>query len=154
VVFECDDQVLVRGPDCALAGLACLDGVCVGSGESCTQPNDTYRDGFDYGGIACDGDTLTACVGGALEAVDCTRFGEGYSCQSIEDGYFCGLGSECRPGEFEIGTSGTLETCDGTSVVYCDEGRLESLDCTSLGFTGCEVQNYHASCVPKPLSEL
>jgi hypothetical protein len=154
VVYECQGGVLVAGPDCGLSGFSCEQGQCVGSGEDCTEPNDTYQDGFDYGGMLCDADTLMACVGRAVEEVDCARLGEGYSCQSFEDASFCGLGSECIPGELKVGTSGTPETCDGTSVVFCDEGRIESVDCTSLGFTGCEVQNDAAHCTPNSIAPL
>jgi hypothetical protein len=43
-------------------------------------------------------------------------------------------------------------TCDGATVVICNAGRVDRVDCRSLGFTGCEVNkvNHTYGCIPGP----
>ncbi|UQA60717.1 hypothetical protein [Polyangium aurulentum] len=128
-----------KGPDCAKYGLTCGPGAfgggayCVGSGPMCTQDVSSpltinYRDG-----IACNGAKMRACVNGFEHEIDCATLGAGFTCQAGAMGAFCGLGNECDPNE------GMDATCEGTSVVVCNAGRIEKIDCKSFGFTSCNA---------------
>ena len=69
-------------------------------------------------------------------------------CQSLGALFFCGLASECEPAD--VGFSRTLDTCDGTILTTCNAGRIEHVDCTTLGFTGCQIdkKNGKYGCIP------
>lgn len=127
-------------------------------------------------GSSYDGDVLTACVEGGEVQLDCAE--KGLSCQSLEDtsgvstsrvtvgassspvstgastspvtAAFCGLDAACIPGEYHHGSSGTGTSRSGTSVTFCNQVRLETVDCLDLGFTGCEVDHAsrHFGCTP------
>jgi hypothetical protein len=79
-------------------------------------------------------------VNGGLADVDCGKFGTGFSCQSGSNTFFCGQANACVPG------SASKPTCEGTSLVVCNAGRIDKIDCTSLGFTGCNAAA--GACVP------
>jgi hypothetical protein len=132
---------LVRGPNCNALGLDCSGGRCVGRGTTCT--NQTYGDfdGVEYEGVSCSGSQLTACVGGRTTTVDCATLGPGFTCQSSGSASFCGLASECMPANNSSHSSSNPTSCSGTVLTFCNAGRLEHIDCTSLGFTGCEVDS-------------
>ena len=54
-------------------------------------------------------------------------------------------GSACSPVD-------TKDTCEGDTLVYCDDGYVTKSDCTALGFTGCKpltvgVMTLGASCI-------
>jgi hypothetical protein len=143
-------DALFKGPVCETLGLLCSDGVCVGQGAACTggypgAEGQTYLEG-----TACSGTSLVACVGGRTQTFDCTRIAPGFSCQSVSGTYFCGLASECVPGNLPPGRSGTPNSCDGTQVVLCNAGRIDRVDCRALGFEGCEVDRSQGKygCVP------
>jgi len=153
--------VLFEGPDCGVFGLECVAmspggdeavrAACTGSGDSCEFDSFMFMTG-----IACAGDTLAACVNGRRHDFDCSIYGPGFSCQTYEGVPFCGLSSECLPGNInlDISQQGKPEpTCNGSSIVFCNAGRLESIDCTSLGFTGCDLEA-GLGCVPSPTSDL
>jgi hypothetical protein len=98
-------------------------------------------------GVSCSGATLSACVGGKLATVDCSSRGPGFACQHVADDYFCGLAAECDPAN-DRGPS-TAASCNGTSLEFCNAGRLEHVDCLSLGFTGCDLsEKGHFGCIP------
>jgi hypothetical protein len=128
----------VRGPSCSDYGLTCgsipNDSVaCRGTGAACTPmeyPIESVE--FDEG-IACDGQRLRACVSGGEALVDCGTLGQGFTCQTGASA-FCGRAAECAPS-----SAGEKTTCEGTSVVLCNAGRIEKIDCTTLGFTGCNA---------------
>lgn len=103
---------------------------CQGKGDPCeggyaAAPELAY-------GTSCEQGTLTTCVNMRRATVDCARLGVGFTCQSYEDQVFCGLASECDPSSEE-------STCDGAAVVFCNAGRFERVDCTTLGFDGCKA---------------
>jgi hypothetical protein len=129
---HCSRYVQV-GPDCAAFGLQCGDASfgtgCIGTGSSCSF--DSFSD-FDIGyrGLACDGASLHACVSGALADLDCACLGPGYTCQTSGGAYFCGAAADCDPATYS-------KTCEGSSAVFCNAGKLTSIDCTALGFTSC-----------------
>jgi hypothetical protein len=133
---RCNGGYVEAGVPCADLGLACENDVCVGTGDACTGG---YGDDetVTFLGLGCSGDKLTACVQGKTAVRDCASVGEGFTCQHYEDRYFCGLAAECDPGNSD---GEAFEAyCDGHSVVLCNAGRIETVDCTSLGFTGCDL---------------
>ncbi|HZF51711.1 MAG TPA: hypothetical protein VE093_23815 [Polyangiaceae bacterium] len=75
-------------------------------------------------------------------AVVPTQVAKGFSCQSLNTASFCGLAAECEPG------SAYYATCEGTTVVFCNAGRIEKIDCTTLGFTGCHTMYGEGACSP------
>ena len=96
---------------------------------------------------------IRACTGGREHEVDCTRLGAGYGCRELDGAYFCGLGSECVPGETTHGVSGSGAFCEGTTVVFCKEGLWERMDCQDLGFEGCsEAPGSLRGCTPNFLT--
>jgi len=132
------DDTEKSGPVCADYGLECKElqfgGVgCVGTGATCQSETGGALT-IDYRtGLACDGPDLRACVNGGEQAVDCGTFATGFTCQTSGPSTFCGLGGECDP------YSGTDPTCEGDAIVVCNAGRIEKVDCKSLGFTGCNA---------------
>ncbi|MFO0664432.1 MAG: hypothetical protein U0174_10800 [Polyangiaceae bacterium] len=143
------------GANCAANGLACRPGTaedgfarCAGTGPECST--NFYSGSIDYSqGLRCNGTKLTACVNGAEGEVDCSQLGSGFTCQS-GDSPHCGLGSACIIGgrKDEGGA-----TCEGTSLVVCNGGRIDKVDCVALGFTGCANVGYMggAACTPNGL---
>lgn len=127
-----------RGPVCAELNpdLACTveDGTvaCRGTGGTCQWESITPSRAVYDEGIECRGQRLAACVSGGIAEVDCSTLGTGFTCQTLGDRAFCGLAAECDP---------TMDTnadgCDGTRVQFCNAGRVDSVDCATLGFTGC-----------------
>jgi hypothetical protein len=137
----CNDGAVFRGPDCATHGLTCSAGYCAGTGADCQGEYPDFQGGVYFDGSACDEDELTACVAGKIATRDCSSAGPGFGCQDVNGVQFCGLASECLPGE-EPGASdqsGSPISCEGDTVVFCNAGRIDRVDCTSLGFTGCDV---------------
>ena len=96
---------------------------------------------IDYEGLGCSGNTLTACVNQQQTTVDCSTLGPGFTCQTLGSQYFCGLANQCVPADNYSGSTSNPVKCDGNTVVFCNAGRLEHIDCLSLGFTGCEVNH-------------
>jgi hypothetical protein len=148
----CDDGVVFRGAECKALGLECAGGDCVGTGDACTTSAGLSEDDMNWDGRACvDASTLKACVGGRTEERDCSAVGPGFTCQTFGQAFFCGLGSECLPGELPgMDQRGTAETCDDGAVVFCNAGRLERVACTDLGFKACDASA--RGCVPGPAS--
>jgi hypothetical protein len=148
----CDGTMVQTGPVCADLGAVCDAGRCVGDGEACDN-SATRPEGRTYfEGTACEGQTLVACVEGRLQRRDCTTVNPEFSCQSYGGEFFCGLGSECIPGNNPPGSFGTAERCEGTELIFCNAGRVERFDCTELGFTGCDV-DAEFGCTPGILPE-
>ncbi len=128
----------ISGPNCADYGLTCkpepFGGVaCLGTGAAC-QPDGTGSLSIDYHeGLACDGELLRACLNGGEQAVDCGTLVTGFTCQTSGAATFCGLAGACDP------TAGADTTCEGDSVVVCNAGRIDKVDCKTLGFTSCNA---------------
>jgi hypothetical protein len=145
---SCRGYVL-EGPVCADLGLVCGDGTCTGTGATCVGLEGSTDQQVFFEGVSCSGSRLVACVEGHLAERDCAAIAPGFSCQHFEGHFFCGLASECVPGANPPGTHGTAERCEGTELVLCNAGRIERVDCTELGFTGCDVDTDSAfGCVP------
>lgn len=156
-----DQGVLSTGPECGSLGLDCATvdpygAICIGAGEECDS---SVWQAPTFEGIACAGDTLEACSNGRRHDLDCTMFGAGFTCQSFEGNAFCGLDSECLPAglnslDNDLPQQGIPEpACEGSTIVFCNAGRLERVDCIDLGFTGCDVE-VGIGCVPSPTSEI
>lgn len=140
----CDDY-LIPGPVCADFGLKCVaDHLdfgtgCQGTGTACSSTDDYFDIG--YAGVSCNGAVLDVCVRGKRASLDCSCFGQGFSCQTAAGVSFCGVAGECNPIEHQ-------KTCSGSSVVYCNAGKLVTVDCVGLGFTkGC-ASSAKMGCVP------
>ena len=43
----------------------------------------------------------------------------------------------CTSAGSECDVMATKDTCEGSTLVYCDDGYVERTDCTTLGFAGC-----------------
>jgi hypothetical protein len=128
------------GPACADLGLKCEadaasgSAYCVGTGASCqADVYSAYSVQYDNG-IACNGAKLSACINGGTQDVDCGTVGQGFTCQATANAKFCGLGAACEPG------SATKATCEGDSVVVCNAGRVDKIDCKTLGFKTCNAK--------------
>jgi hypothetical protein len=143
----CDDGFMRRAP-CQSIGFSCVDGECTGGGAACPEQSSGQEEAVDLVGTACSGSTLTACVSGSKAGVDCATYGPGFSCQSRDGKFFCGLAAECVPANNYA--SAQPATCDGNLLSFCNAGRLETLDCLALGFSGCEVDSSMAryGCTP------
>jgi hypothetical protein len=131
--LHCDD-IVHRGPSCPSFGLECAAeggyrGACRGTGAACTARDVDFAIDY-YAGVACSGDTLTACLDGRVGELDCTRFGRGFGCRQAAGAFFCGTASECDPVSFQ-------PACEGARRVFCNAGKIERVDCAELGFSGC-----------------
>ncbi len=87
--------------------------------------------GCDLGFLGeCQGDVARYCAGDALIEVDCTAFGQ--ICDYVNDvvGYYC---AEAAAPVDECGGVDYTGYCDGDTVVWCDGGRLYSVDCAATG---------------------
>ncbi|MEI9941418.1 MAG: hypothetical protein WDO69_29720 [Pseudomonadota bacterium] len=150
----CDDGFMQKTP-CQALGFSCVAGKCVGNGTDCTDSDSTSGELEQVLpiGTACTGGKLSACLGGKTTSVDCATQGPGFSCQSFNGAFFCGLAAECVPaGNY---SSPEPATCDGTTLGFCNAGRLEHLDCTTLGFSGCEIDTSQTryGCIPGALAQ-
>jgi hypothetical protein len=137
----CDGAVWT-GPRCADLGLVCDElGGCRGTGEPCSGGSLSYEGRIDLAGLGCSGSALQACVGGQRHLFDCRTLGAGFDCHEWvgSDGtadFFCGLSDECSP-RFD-----GAECADAASIELCNAGRVDRVDCTSLGFTGCGTSRW------------
>lgn len=149
----CDGGLVRHGPTCTDLGLQCAAGACTGTGAACSTLERGDQGEVRFSGMACDGTTLTACVGGKQTNVDCRQRGPAFGCQHVGEEFFCGLASDCVPGNSSM-TPSTASTCNGTTLEFCNAGRLDHVDCLALGFTGCTVDPDHGSygCTPGSFS--
>jgi hypothetical protein len=145
-VQYCTRGILRKTP-CQSVGFSCVNGECVGEGAACDSFASASR--VELVGTGCAGNTLEACLGGHSTSVDCATQGPGFSCQSLEGTFFCGLAADCVP-PTSSGSAMPPASCDGNVLTFCSAGRIEQLDCTTLGFTGCEIDTSLAryGCVP------
>lgn len=138
------------GPKCSDHGLTCATYsasatdmyLCKGAGGDCQVPS-SGPGSAQYRGVACAGASLDACVNGGKTTIACSSVATGFTCQERGTMKFCGLAAECDPG-----TTENRSTCDGTSVVVCNAGKITRVDCTTLGFTGCDAR--YGVCSPGP----
>lgn len=145
-VEVCDRGVLRRGPVCADFGLACVDGACQGTGAACTG-GFAEPDRIEFLGTNCSGSVLEACVDGRVTTLDCASRGPGFGCHSVGEIAFCGIAAECVPATRGSPSTTYPPTCSGSTLRFCNAGRLEQFDCPAHGFTGCDVDE-GLGCVP------
>ena len=138
----------ITSPVCADFGVACGDGpigsskMCIGAGPGCNaQPYTLEAIELDHG-IACQGTGLRTCVNGFEHLLDCAALATGFTCQTGTTS-FCGFATEC-----EVETAGA---CEGDAVVVCHGGRIDKVDCKTLGFTGCDPML--GVCTPNAFSQ-
>ena len=142
----CEDGLTRRGLHCPDFGATCSllyttspgggsTFGCKGTEGACTSnsPNDTMTAHWD--GQRCEGGKLVGCLGSGLSTLDCATSAVGFSCFAAPDAgagssAYCGTAAECVATRFTT-------TCEGTAVVMCNGGKIEKVDCLSLGFTGC-----------------
>lgn len=84
-----------------------------------------------------NGDRLDVCLNYGFQ---CSEWLPGSTCQNGQ----CLLGSDCTPDKILDGIA-----CDGNSLRVCVAGKIEKVDCTQLGFTGCD--SFTRGCTPNPL---
>lgn len=139
---HCDGNIFV-GPTCAEFGLQCVSNTwatqCEGTGAECLSDN-TYFD-IPYAGVACNGNVLDTCALSKRALLDCSCFGQGFSCQTAQGTSFCGVASECDPTNYP-------KSCDGDSVVFCNAGKLVHVACAALGFTAGCANSTKMGCAP------
>jgi hypothetical protein len=129
----CYDRIRT-GPACPNYGLVCqppgwaTDLSCAGTGAAC-ESGHTYFD-ISVHGTACQGDLLNTCQGDRTALLRCPCFGDGHTCQSVGSTSFCGVANECDPETFE-------KLCKVNSVVFCNAGKITTVDCVKLGFSRC-----------------
>ena len=144
----CSGTQVRRIPACATLGLTCQKGECTGSGAACvnTSQSTASTDMQSIDGVACNGGALGGCFNGLAASLDCAALGPGFGCQSAGGRFFCGLASECEPAS-EFTSSVTYpDTCSGSVLNFCNAGRIEHIDCATLGFKDCKIdasQGYH-----------
>ena len=98
--------------------------------------------GRRWDGIACsDSGTLHACVEGRSAEHACADDGPGFTCQSFQGAFFCGLASQCLPADVPRQNQAVNPvSCEGNTIIFCNAGRIERVSCTD----GCEEK----WCVP------
>lgn len=127
---HCDNGILKRD-DCTRLGASCNpSGVphCRGDGPACSAPsvfNPTLR---------CDGSVLVTCVDGGEARYDCAKLGLGCFANVGGNGFGCAAGNDCDPENFTA-------TCVGTKLSFCNQGKIQTTDCKSAGFTTCSPNN-------------
>ena len=134
----CSGEQTQYGPVCADLGLTCESGGCQGTGAQCVDTGDgSSEDEVPIAAAACDGDDLLACVNGRAATIACAARGPGFTCQNVAQAFFCGLASDCVPASNGAPSESAPPSCDGNELVFCNAGRFERIDCTTLGFSGC-----------------
>jgi hypothetical protein len=139
------------------AGKTCADGQCVAQGSECLGPNEPSA--ADCGGIndvgCCESDgKLYYCQQGALYCIDCSA---NPSCgwSAANSWYDCGTGGVADPsGANPMACAGqegcggiTYEgCCSGTTLKYCDNGQLMTMDCSGEPLCGWNSQGQYYDC--------
>ncbi|MBO6940108.1 MAG: hypothetical protein JJ863_34370 [Deltaproteobacteria bacterium] len=143
---RCIGEMVLQGALCTELGLECrVEEGALGDRAYCVGPEGSCEEGGEYGyyvetGTCVDADRHQMCANGGLFTRSCADFHPELSCQTMGGQGFCGFGSECDP--FYLGGV----SCDGSNVVVCELGRTTSVDCLSLGFTGCTSERGWSEC--------
>jgi hypothetical protein len=133
-VQTCEGGILHR-TDCSKLSATCNpSGVahCRGNGDACAAPS------FTNDTLGCDGNVLLHCLDGQQAREDCGRYNLGCYPRPNGNGFGCFAGNECDPGNYGA-------TCVGTTLTFCNNGKIQSVDCGSFGFTTCNP-NAGGSC--------
>jgi hypothetical protein len=130
-VQTCDNNNVFRLFDCTEIGASCnpsLVAHCRGNGAACAAPSASDSS------LRCDGDTLVSCLDGQEAALDCTKLGVHCFANAKGDHAACALGNACDPSTYGA-------TCSGTTLSFCNDGRVDTYDCAQGGFTMCNPAN-------------
>lgn len=127
LVQSCLDGVL-RRHDCGQQGGTCAPAAiigawCQGTGPTCTTS------GTDNS-LRCDGSVLVSCLNGAEARHDCAKESLGCFPNSGTSGFRCAAGKDCDPNKYSA-------VCAGTKLTFCNNGKVDEVDCKSAGFSGC-----------------
>lgn len=108
--------------DCGRSGLSCVM-PSDGGGAECDTPETC-----DGGASTCEGNTAVICnfIGKTVRQ-DCAR---NASLKRCEAGACVETGNECSLVD--------RATCNGTKVSFCQDGFTREVDCSGLGFSGCQ----------------
>lgn len=128
---QCDNGIL-RREDCTRIDASCnpsgiLGPHCRGNGPACSS-------GVLDGPLRCDGSVLVSCVDGAEARFDCASLRLGCFAKAGGGGFGCAAGNECDPGNYPI-------TCVGSTLKFCNNGKVQTFDCASAGFSTCSPNN-------------
>lgn len=120
--------------DCATFSSTCvtagLEAHCRGSGASCST-NATANN--PAAAIRCDGSVLVTCSDGQEARYDCGRQNLGcFPNPGGNGGFDCYAGSDCDSTTF-------TSTCSGNTLTFCNKGKIDTFNCGSNGFTGCDA---------------
>jgi hypothetical protein len=130
----CDNGKLY-GADCAAKGAVCgFDAAkswydCLDS-TSRVPPRASTCNGFPQSGL-CKGDELFVCDAGSIVTNDCAAIGG--TCGLDASGLAGCITS--APPTSACGSVDAVGKCDGATVLWCDGGTLQNLDCAGAGRT-------------------
>ncbi len=137
-----DDARTCRGPYQMVTHCALFDAKCtiVNGNASCVDTSGVLPCPGGATPICVENSLVESCPGDPATTYDCSLTLAGSSCAVGQ----CVLGAECVPGKILDGLA-----CDGKSLRVCVAGRIDLVDCTALGFTGCDP--FTRGCSPNPL---
>jgi hypothetical protein len=123
---------ILQKTDCARLGSVCVPGDlltpvahCRGTGRGC-QGN------FHANTLRCDGSVLVTCSDGQEARYDCGADNLGCFPDFNGDGGFgCALAGDCDPNNYTA-------VCMGLQLKFCNKGKVQTIDCGSSGFNGCD----------------
>ena len=103
-------------------------------------------------GLGCSGAMLDACVGGKHQTIDCAQSDRGSHVRASAEASSADWRRTACPGNEPQGLPNQGNSCEGNTVVMCNAGRIDRVDCLSLGFTGCAVNKSKSQygCIPGP----
>jgi hypothetical protein len=130
-IQTCDNNGVYTLFDCAQEGAICIAGpiaVCRGSGPACTASSSADQS------LRCDGNVLVNCVNQQEASFDCARTGTQCFDNAKGQHAACALGNTCNPDNYAA-------TCSGTVLSFCNDGKPDTYDCASGGFTTCNPAN-------------
>jgi hypothetical protein len=130
----CDGNGFYHVRDCSQFGATCntsgLGGHCRGTGAACQGP----AFGIGDNSLRCDGDKLINCFDGQEAAFDCGTLQTHCFANVKNVKAACALGNECNP-------LTDMTVCSGTKLSFCNNGKRDTYDCASGGWTTCNPDN-------------
>jgi hypothetical protein len=123
--------------DCGASGRECQSapepGACVGTGAECD---------VDSSYVSCSGSVATYCSGGRLATYDCASNEHLTGCN---DGVWW-ITPVCTAKAKSCSVWNQLDECAGAVIELCLDGERVDVDCTSLGFSGCDDSGQVTRC--------
>jgi hypothetical protein len=152
-VISCSNRFERMGPSCSAYGLTCNGNQCAGTEGACQAVSGSATQ-IIFEAQSCEGTRLVACAGGGLTKLDCGLLVTGATCQAgdaagggVAAPAFCGLATQCVPGV------APAIACEGDSVTMCNGGRIDKIDCKTMGFSTCVAVGSYAFCGPSLKTE-